>query len=607
MSTHSEVTHKVGLMVVQELSELEDFIRMLKINGVIEQSLSKDKPINAPAIQKEFAKVGEHLENLLQLRWLDEAGYERVRVDVKSGRSFIISDDKLQFKGDRYYFTEGMQITTPHAYLSPIDLNVEHGEIVVPFEPTIRITLQTEDEHNLREGLLIVNYNLGPLLGRLAALSNEETVIEITNEQGYWLVNPESSKSWGLDLDKPEHNLSLEFPELWHAMAETDFSFGKTLDSRLVSFQRDQLSSSGVVMPDRKINIVVSTSPAILAALQHATLMPALIVGAVILVLGLGFVVRDYYGRIAIFRLSNSLAHERDSLKQVNQQLDSKLHQINLLQDDLAEAKRLSSLGVMVAGISHEMNTPVGGAMLTVSEIRHQYQQLQRALSSGLTRKALDDFMLRVGHSIELSERNLEQANNVIQSFKRLTLTRVQDEFSQVSLQQLVDDIVVGLMSYIKKSHVVVVNDIGKDVVLLTQSGILSQVLQNLLTNALEHGFGEKLNGHIHLQYSASEHHHHITVIDDGCGIPEALLSTIFDPFVTGNRGKQHSGLGLHLVHQWVTQCLYGDIKAERLTLGSRFTINLPKDPLSNTASSAPSTLSQAFSGNISAAYKKPH
>ncbi|KFZ38524.1 hypothetical protein HR45_03595 [Shewanella mangrovi] len=580
IAKQSDVAHRTGLMVVQELGELEDFIRMLSINGVIQQSLAIDKPFNRFAMQDEFSKLGEHIDNLLQVRWLDGQGNEQVRVDVEAQRAFIIDRDELQYKGDRYYFQEGMTVTPPLVYLSPIDLNVEHQQIVIPFEPTVRISLQTGAGDGLRKGLLIINYNLGPLLARVAKLSNAETQVEITNEAGYWLVNPNDEKKWGLDLANPNMNISQLNPLLWQHMTQANYFIGQQIGARLISYQLESLTNTGGVWPDRKVNIVVSTDAAIVKSVQQQASWPAIIAGGIIFVLGLGFVVRDYFSRMSILALSNRLKEDRDALAAMNQRLDTNLRQMNLIKDDLAESKRLSSLGMMVAGISHEMNTPVGGAILTVSEIKQEYQKLQVSLQRGLTRKVLDDFMQHMQASIELTERNLTQANTIIQSFKRLTLTRVEDEFIQIPLKQLVDDMVRGLMPLIKKSNVVVSVDIDDNVRVLSQPGVLSQVLQNLLLNAVEHGFNETIHGHIRIRYRSLLRHHAISVIDDGCGIPEHLIESLFDPFVTTRRDKKHTGLGLHLVFQWVTQCLYGEIKVERLKIGSSFEISLPVDPV---------------------------
>ncbi|MCH1926711.1 HAMP domain-containing histidine kinase [Shewanella sp. C32] len=580
VTKQSDVLHRAGRMAVQELAELENFIRLLSINGVVRQSILAEQPLMLPQLQQEFVVFGRHIQNLLQIRWIDNSGNEKVRVDVEAGRAFGVLSEELQYKGDRYYFVEGMAVASPHVYLSPLDLNVEHGRIVIPYEPTVRITLRTEPSEGLRSGLLVINYNLGPFLQRISQLAAADISIELTNNDGYWFVHRDPDNCWGRDLNHPELTLANAEPALWQQIQQSDYFIGQMINNRLVSFQRESISDTGFVIPDRKINILVSTPEAIIVAMKQNAMLPALLLGGVVLLIGILFIVRDYFSRMAIERLSTTLALERDSLAEANEQLDTHLRQMSLLQDDLAESKRLSSLGIMVAGVSHEMNTPLGGALLSISEVNRQFGLLQHALQRGLTKSALDEFMDKTKAALTLTDLNLRQANSIIKSFKRMTVDRINDEFTDTQLAQLVDDLLQALQSTFKNANVTVNSSIPPEVRLITQPGILSQVLQNLLLNAVDHAFDGAKQGHIFISCEEQAAHLVIVVADDGCGIAPAMLDKIFDPFVTKQRGKKHTGLGLHLVHQWVNHCLYGSICARSLKLGSSFEIKLLKNPL---------------------------
>lgn len=576
----SEILHRAGLLTVQELAELENFVRMLAINGLVRESLAKDKPLDKAQLRHELTLFGRTIDNLLQLRWLDADGLEQVRVDVEAGRTFSAKSDELQDKSGRYYFIEGMQVAPPNVYLSPIDLNVEHGRVVVPYEPTIRISLRTGDNDGLRRGLLIINYNLGPFLESINRLTRSDVTVEMTNTDGFWFVNPDLDICWGEDLNQPEFNLAQTAPDLWQKLSAVDNFTGESIGDRLVSFQRESISDTGFVVPDRKVNIIVSTPLNVIAALQHEAMIPALFLGIVVLLVGGAFILRDYFSRLSILKLSHKLAADRDSLKVANEQLDRNLHQLSLLQDDLAESKRLSSLGMMVAGVSHEMNTPLGGAMLSVSEIHQQFTNLEQALHRGLTKSALDTFMEKTKAALVLAQLNLNQASTIIKSFKRMTLARVTDEFTETNVAQLVSDLLQGLGPTLKKSHVSVEQSIDENLRIMTQPGILQQVLQNLVLNAVEHGFTPGQSGHIYIRCEVRDEHYALSVVDDGCGIDPSIMDKLFEPFVTSGRHRKHSGLGLHVVHQWVNACLYGKIRVHRLKLGSCFEVVLPKNPL---------------------------
>lgn len=576
----SDVLHRVGLMTVQELAELEDFVRLLSINGVVRQSIKADQPLTLAPLQQEFVVFGRNIQNLLQIRWIDNSGDEQVRVDIEAGRAFSVAPDELQYKGDRYYFAEGMAVAPPNIYLSPLDLNVEHGQIVVPYEPTVRITLRTEPSDGLQSGLLVINYNLGPFLERVSQLATADITIELANNDGYWFVNSNPDNCWGKDLNHPELTIATDSPQLWQQMQQSDYFIGQMINSRLVSYQRESISDTGFVVPDRKINIVVASPESIIVAMQRSSLLPALLLGGVVMLIGLVFIIRDYFSRLAIVRLTTSLSQERDALKDVNEQLDTHLRQMHLLQNDLAESKRLSSLGMMVAGVSHELNTPLGGALLSISEVNQQFERLEHAIQRGLTKSALDEFLSKARASLKLTNINLRQASTIIKSFRRMTVDRINDEFVDTQLAQLVDDLIQGLQPTFKQANVSVTSTIPKHIHLTTQPGILSQVLQNLLLNAVDHAFAETPTGHVYISCEEHAAHYVIAVADDGCGIAPALIDTIFDPFVTKQRGKKHTGLGLHIVHQWVNHCLGGSIKARSLKLGSSFEITLQKNPL---------------------------
>lgn len=580
VTKQSDVLHRAGLMTVQELAELENFVRLLSINGVVRQSIQVENPLMLPQLQQEFVVFGRSIQNLLQIRWLDNSGYEQVRVDIEAGRAFGVAAEELQYKGDRYYFVEGMAVAPPYIYLSPLDLNVEHDRIVIPYEPTVRIALRTEPSDDLRSGLLVINYNLGPFLERIKQLETKDMSIELSNNDGYWFVHHNPDNCWGFDLNHPELTLAKAEPSLWQLMQQSDYFIGQTINDRLVSFQRESISDTGFVIPDRKINIVVSTPEPIIIAMKQNAMLPALLLGGVILLIGILFIVRDYFSRMAIERLSMTLALERDSLREANEQLGTHFRQMSLLQNDLAESKRLSSLGLMVAGVSHEMNTPLGGALLSISEVNRQFGLLQHALQRGLTKSALDDFMDKTKAALTLTDLNLRQANSIIKSFKRMTVDRINDEFTDTKLAQLVEDLLQALQPTFKNANVAVTSSISQEVRLITQPGILSQVLQNLLLNAVDHAFDGTKLGHIFVNCEEQAAHLIIVVADDGCGIEPALIDKIFDPFVTNQRGKKHTGLGLHLVHQWVNRCLYGSIHAKSLTRGSSFEIKLLKNPL---------------------------
>lgn len=578
ISEHSEVLNHASLLLYQELAELEDIMRLITSNALFIDSLRQEKPLNTATVADVFVRYGKVINNMLQLRWLDENGTERVRVNVQSGRPFIVAEEGLQPKGDRYYFIDGIQVAAPKLYISPLDLNIEHQRIVVPYEPTIRISIRTGDQDGLRKGLLIINYNLGPVLQQIQQLSKDNAQLQLTDSDGFWMVHPDATMCWGRDLHKPQMNQAKQAPQLWSLINQHRSLIGQKYQGKLVSFQHIQISKSGYVVPEREFILLTSTPSNVVSTLRRDAMLPAALVAIVIVFLGTGFVLRDYQSRKTVHAIAARLQQEMVELRRVNRLLDSTLKQQQMLKDDLAESKRLSSLGMMVAGVSHELNTPIGGALLAVTGVEEQLQLLQTAIEKGLTKSALEQFLQRTNAGLQLADKNLLQANVIIKSFRRLTLARTGDDVRECFLAELVTDLINGLTPMIKKSGIRLVNRVEPQLCFWSQPGILSQVLQNLVLNAIEHGFDEKTeNGWVTISgHRVDAEWVELTVSDNGKGVAAELQDSIFDPFVTSNRAKQHTGLGLHLVHQWVTQCLMGQIHLAAGQGGASFVMRLP-------------------------------
>jgi signal transduction histidine kinase len=578
VSEHSELLNHASLLLYQELAELEDVMRLIESNAQFIEGLRQDKTLNSAMVADVFVRYGKVINNILQLRWLDESGTEKVRVNVQAGRPFIVPSETLQFKGDRYYFIDGIQVTPPQLYISPLDLNIEHHRIVVPYEPTIRISLRTGDQDGLRKGLLIINYNLGPALQQMNKLSKENAQLQLIDKEGFWIVHPDPAMCWGRDLQKPQMNLIKQASALWSSISQQHNLIGQKYQGQLISFQQIQISKSGYMVPDREFIMLAVTPDSIVSMMRRDAMIPATAVAIVIVFLGTGFVLRDYQSRASVHAIAARLQQEMAELKRVNRLLDSTLKQQQMLKDDLAESKRLSSLGMMVAGVSHEMNTPIGGALLAVTGVEEQLQQLQSALERGLTKSALVQFLQHTQAGLQLAEKNLEQANVIIKSFRRLTLARTGDEVLECCPAEIVTDLINGLTPLIKKRGIRLLNQVEPQLKIWTQPGILSQVLQNLVLNAVEHGFDEHTaDGRVVVSSRRPDAEHiELVVSDNGKGIAPELMDTIFDPFVTSSRAKQHTGLGLHLVHQWVTQCLMGQVYSLPRQDGTAFVVKLP-------------------------------
>lgn len=155
-----------------------------------------------------------------QLRWIDETGRERLRIDAKDGVANAVEETGLQDKKDRYYFQNAAALRAGEIYVSPLDLNIEHETIEQPYKPMIRIATPAIDKNGERRGIVIVNFKAGPLLENYRALDPGN--LWLVNPDGYWLVGPQTDLEWGFMFNEPEKTLSQKFPHLWQRLASAE-------------------------------------------------------------------------------------------------------------------------------------------------------------------------------------------------------------------------------------------------------------------------------------------------------------------------------------------------------------------------------------------------
>jgi signal transduction histidine kinase len=236
----------------------------------------------------------------------------------------------------------------------------------------------------------------------------------------------------------------------------------------------------------------------------------------------------------------------------------------------------------MVAGIAHELNTPIGGAIICVSNADNTNNNLKKAMREGLSKSQFSAAIDLMHSSLHLATVNLDKAVNHIKHFKRLAIDRVNEDYVDCLLDDVVSDLVTSLRPLFKKSTVDLVEDIEENLALISRPGIISQVLENLIVNSLNHGFSPGQSGIIEIKARRlDEKHISITVSDNGSGIPSAMQNNLFDPFVTSGRGKGNIGLGLYMVNQWVTKILAGKLsfisdQNSRGKFSTQFTVLLP-------------------------------
>lgn len=524
-----------------------------------------------------------------QIRWLDRTGRERVRVDLRDDEPYTIPAAELQLKADRPYFRDTIGLRPGEVYLSPLDLNVERGAIELPHKPMLRLATPLFDERGAPRGVLVMNYLAGPVLAQLSRPTETGTVAMLVNTDGYWLVARDPRLSFGFQLERPELTLARQAPAVWAQMQQRDAGSLRA-EGGLWSWDtfRPSLRLRGETRVQDRWKIITFVPEDQLAARER---MARREVGAVtLLLLGLALFVsirlaqaacQNEQAQAALAERSRSLTQANEALAETNAELHATLSRLTRTQSELVQAEKLASLGLMVAGVAHELNTPVGAALVTVSALDREAVRLAGQLKSGLKKSDLEAFLTHGVEGRGIVTDNLQRAAALIRSFKQLATDRASTERREFTLDELVEDMLRTLHPRLKHLPHRIETDIPAGLHFDSYPGPLGQVVQNLIDNALAHAFHDHPHGTIRLRASAGAEDAtevRIEVEDDGSGIPPEHLPRIFDPFFTTRRGRGGTGLGLHLSHQFAHGLLGGRLQvASRVGIGTCFTLIVPR------------------------------
>lgn len=506
-----------------------------------------------------------------QARLLDPACHERVRIENgPDNRPFRVLDADLQDKSRRAYCTRTLALPDGHVYLSPLDANIEHGQVVLPLEPVLRIATRVTHVDGTPLGAVVLNFDAAPLLD--AFTDPERPDAALVNADGYWLHAPDPADAFGFVTRQPDKRLGVRYPALWAHIRNSPRSTGHVqLDSGLWAFRRlaPADAAPGLHAP---VWYVLSQIPAdTLAAVRREQLVAHMgIAGTALLVLtGLSLA-------LATSRLRQQRTGE--ALARSNHELAQSLARLEQSQDELVRSAKLASLGLMVAGVAHELNTPLGAAMLASGSLQEQLSALEKAFAEGLRRSDMTRFTQAHAAGLALLRDNLQRAAQLIRQFKEVAADRATATRHRFDLADTVGNVLALMHNDLKHTRHRVGIDIPSGLYLDSYPGPLGQIVQNLVSNAVHHGYTDGRVGHIRIEARATDGQVALSVIDDGHGIPADTRERIWDPFFTTRRHQGGTGLGLHLCQQIATAVLGGtlDLVDTEAGRGTHFRLTIP-------------------------------
>lgn len=277
--------------------------------------------------------------------------------------------------------------------------------------------------------------------------------------------------------------------------------------------------------------------------------------------------------------------HAENALIEANQNLNQSIASLRETQTQLVQAEKMASLGGLVAGISHEINTPLGIGVTSATALQEELLALRRDFEGGtMKRSTLERFISYGTSGCDILVSNLMRAADLIRSFKQVAVDQSSDEWRQLNLHDYIDEIILSLKPKLKGGKIQVLNTSTPNLMVHSHPGAIYQILSNLLINALAHGYEPDQSGVIRITAEPIGDEIQIDFSDDGKGIPAAIQGRIFDPFFTTRRGTGGSGLGLHIVFNLVVSTLSGVIYLVKdVARGATFRIRFPMNPEKDT------------------------
>ncbi len=262
--------------------------------------------------------------------------------------------------------------------------------------------------------------------------------------------------------------------------------------------------------------------------------------------------------------------------------LEDNITELHKTRDKLVQSENLASLGRMVAGFAHEVNTPIGVAVGAISHGEEALNVMDRLIRQDeVSEEEIQGQLSVLRDSSTLAMSNINRAANLIRSFKRTSIDQVSEHARIFELCEIIDDVLLSMRNSLKKTGILIHVDCPAGLKINGHPGYYDQLLTNLLQNSLHHGYGDGArSGEIRIQVAIDQQGWlSMRYSDDGHGMDKQTLDKVFEPFFTTRRGKGSSGLGMYICHQLATARLGGEISCtSEPGQGCRFDIRIPAE-----------------------------
>ncbi|MBR7777707.1 GAF domain-containing sensor histidine kinase [Undibacterium rugosum] len=292
----------------------------------------------------------------------------------------------------------------------------------------------------------------------------------------------------------------------------------------------------------------------------------------------LSFIASHVAAALLRMQAAEDIQRAKQELESKNFELSQTLKALTSAQSELINQETLASLGRLVAGVAHEINTPLGICVTATSHLVEEVALLRSQFSSGqLSEQGLTEFLDICDQSLRILTTNSQRGATLVRSFKQVAVDQSHEMLREFDLRSYLEETLQALQPKLRGTSVSVQLSCAADIHMHSFPGAISQIITNLLVNSLVHGLEQRDDGRISI--CATQEGETLTLLfeDNGKGVSSEELRHLFEPFYTTKRGQGGSGLGTHIVYNLVTVRLGGQIRASSgVGKGLRYEISVP-------------------------------
>ncbi len=593
--------------IQQTIKSIISDINVIAAEARLQDFLIPKNQNSASHVKLDFLAFSKYKGIYDQIRVLDETGMEKIRVDLKGNEPFSVPEDQLQFKGNRYYFTDTYLLAKGEIFMSPLDLNIEKGKIEEPLKPMIRFGMPIFDKGNVRQGALIINFLGKKLLDDLLRLSLDSPGhMMLLNSEGYWLKGIDPKNEWGFMFEaRHEKKIQYQYPNVWQEIIKNDNGqlfneMGLMTFIKIFPLKEGIKSSGGSSKAFQKSSTHLNSDEFFWVIVSHILpkdlhkednkFLTTLIFADVLLLILLGV----FSWQLILANFKRRLAET--ALKKLNQKLEEKvkkrtnelfstdtalkkeviehrqvINEKRKIESQLRQAQKMEAIGTLAGGIAHDFNNILTPIMGYADIIKMQLDEDNQIFDE-------------INEIISASYR----AKDLVQQI--LTFSRQSEhELRPIRIQWILKEVIKLLRSSIPTT-IEIRQDIESDCSpIMADHTQIHQVIMNLCTNAY-HSMREKggVLGVSLSQVNISLEDYHtdlqltpgkyikFEVSDSGHGMSQDLQKKIFEPYFTTKEEGEGTGLGLSVVHGIIKSfkghiSVYSEIKK-----GTTFHVYLP-------------------------------